>query len=187
MIRIFITETGNGYKEQHEAAYKLLFDGIKQLWGISASEEDILKGGRGKPYFREGIPVSFGISHCKGYAACAVCAAGYGDIGFDMECIREYRERTADKVFSPEEHEHILESDNTDLAYTVMWTLKESYVKYTGTGLSGHFSDVHFRLSEEGICSDSELHFFSLYKDMPIITLCSEKPLGYENVEILFV
>ena len=129
------------YRELHRAAYSLLSDAVLSRLGISVTEEDIIRGEHGKPFFRD-IPLHFGIAHCKGFA---VCAVSDDPVGIDCETKRKYSQRTAAYAFTPEECDLIASAEEPDITFTRMWTLKESYVKYTGTGLAGHFHDAVFR------------------------------------------
>ncbi|MGN0692930.1 MAG: hypothetical protein ACI4K7_11325, partial [Oscillospiraceae bacterium] len=67
MIQIFIAKCGNTHSEQHDTAYRLLFEKTEELFGYSADIKDIAFSDKGKPYFKD-IPVEFNISHCRGYA-----------------------------------------------------------------------------------------------------------------------
>lgn len=176
MIRVYIGNCGSTYKEQHAAAYEMLFESIKKLYGFSVSFKDISRTEKGKPYFPD-IPVSFNISHCKGFAAAAVTERENGEVGTDCENIRICRQNTAARAFTPAERQFILSSSDINLTYTKLWTLKESYVKYTGTGLAGHMQDISFSLDGDTvISSEKSAEFFTRMTDNgTIISLCCRK------------
>lgn len=185
MIKVFIKACGDTYGEQHSAAYEMLFDVIKQLYGVNASFDDILTSERGKPYFKD-IPLSFNISHSKGIAVSAVTERENGEVGVDCENIRIYRRNTAARVFSPEERQLIMDSSDINLAYTKLWTLKEAYVKYTGTGLAGHMRDISFSYNNgEILSSDSTAALFTWVNDgVTAVSLCCRRDQTAEFIEI---
>ena len=97
---------------------------------------------KGKPYV-DAPQFHYNISHGGDYV---VIAWGESEVGVDVEIIhRSVRwEAIARKHFTPSEQE-IVFADRTDemtLAsrFTLLWTRKESYVKYTGQGLAGALS-----------------------------------------------
>lgn len=173
MIRVYIRKCGNTHSEQHETAYGLLFDKTRELFGYDADCKDISFTDKGKPYYAD-IPVEFNISHCKGYAVCAVCGKDEGSIGVDCEIIRPFKEASMRRIFSEKEKAMIRESDTPDLLCTKLWTLKESYVKYTGTGLACHMQDISFDFDGERILSDTTLDFqCRTLGNSALVTLCS--------------
>lgn len=185
MIKVFIRACGDTYREQHSAAYEMLFDALKKLYGVNASFDGILTSERGKPYFKD-IPLSFNISHSKGIAVTAVTERVNGEVGVDCENIRICRRNTAARVFSPEERQLILNSPDINLAYTKLWTLKEAYVKYTGTGLAGHMRDISFSYNNgEIVSSDSEARLFTrISDDLTAVSLCCRRDQSAEFIEI---
>lgn len=185
MIKVFIRACGDTCGEQHSAAYEMLFDVIKQLYGVNASFDDILTSERGKPYFKD-IPLSFNISHSKGIAVSAVTESENGEVGVDCENIRIYRRNTAARVFSPEERQLIMDSSDINLAYTKLWTLKEAYVKYTGTGLAGHMRDISFSYNNgEILSSDSTAALFTRVNDgVTAVSLCCRRDQTAEFIKI---
>ena len=57
-------------------------------------------------------------------------------IGLDIECVREYDEKLAERFFSREEQDYLKFSDSRDETFTRIWTSKEAYGKYTGGGVN---------------------------------------------------
>ncbi len=86
----------------------------------------------GKPYIEELPDVHFSISHAGDYWACAI---GENEVGLDLQ---DYRKRNYEKIakrfFHPSETEWLRSHDEDD--FFLIWAMKESYVKYTGDGLS---------------------------------------------------
>jgi 4'-phosphopantetheinyl transferase len=76
------------------------------------------------------------LSHTPGLVACA--ETGIGDVGVDVEEVRAAPLDVADRFFSPPEIEALGMTpahEQSDAFYT-LWTLKESFVKARGDGLS---------------------------------------------------
>lgn len=93
-------------------------------------------GKQGKPYFCDNPEIHFSLSHSGDYA---ICSIGSHEIGNDIERVRSERERVAERYFASEELDWIC------MAQTVrereerifrIWTMKESFLKVTGRGMS---------------------------------------------------
>lgn len=89
-----------------------------------------------KPYIKNQPQIDFNISHSGEYV---VCAIDNRPIGIDIEKVKyiEYEEM-ARNFFDAREFDYIV---NQDLNYQIdrfyeIWTLKESYIKCCGQGLS---------------------------------------------------
>ncbi|MCH5197532.1 MAG: 4'-phosphopantetheinyl transferase superfamily protein [Oscillospiraceae bacterium] len=104
------------------------------------SGENVLFEENGKPYF-ENTPIKFNLSHSGNYALCAVSG---GDIGCDIEKIKEVNMKVAHRFFFKEEID-LLDSLESEAQKTEMffrlWTLKESFMKATGLGFRLGLSD----------------------------------------------
>ena len=85
----------------------------------------------GKPYL-VGNNYYFNISHSKDYAICVIAD---DEIGCDIEYIRDFNIKIAQRYFNNEEYEDILIDNSKDKFYRY-WTLKESFIKNVGLGLS---------------------------------------------------
>lgn len=132
-------------QQEHVLGRKLLDYGLRQEYALFLSEQTIGKGQYGKPYLTDCPDIHFSISHCDGMAVCGISER---TIGVDIERIRPFSERTARKVLAEEElAEGTVLSPELFFRY---WTLKESYLKAIGTGLSHPMREVIFRWDEEG-------------------------------------
>ena len=92
-------------------------------------------GENGKPVLRD-AGVYFNLSHAGDYALCAV---GAGELGCDIERIRPLRGNIAGRFFHPQEAAFIAAAPDAaekELRFFRLWTLKESFLKATGKGLS---------------------------------------------------
>ena len=116
-----------------------------QAWPELFSRGDILRYAEtGKPYVGVGSGMYVSISHSHGLCAAAVSDS---EVGVDIEYIDPNRpterlNRLAERFFSADELAYIKAgADAVDAVlperFFEVWCAKESYVKYTGDGLSG--------------------------------------------------
>lgn len=116
---------------QDQAQYvQSLAAGLLLAWvsgrGVVRSAPVLCYGPEGKPEFAEDNGLHFSLSHTDGWAFCAVSAQ---NIGFDAQAVGWYDERVAEHFFFAEE---LLNHGNRAEQFFRLWTMKESYVKYTG-------------------------------------------------------
>lgn len=162
MVQIYLAryEALRGKKKrelEHQMGKKLLAKGLEELYGIIPADENPLvfyKGEYGKPYLKDYPRIHFNISHTDGMAACGI---GDRQLGIDVEQVRPYRKRVLRKVFSEAERrrlEEIPEDEHSQYFFRI-WTLKESYVKALGCGLTISLTDISFEYSAGGtpVCS----------------------------------
>lgn len=129
---------------------------IKKHFGDDAIIEI---GDKGKPYLKN-KKGEFSVSHSGDYVLLAVSDE---KIGADIECIREINENITKKICTPEEAEFVNSSKGTDknLRLLLIWTFKEAFFKYLGTGL-GDFKTVSYFdeniKREQYICDDYVYH-----------------------------
>lgn len=115
------------------AAYMLLLYALEEEFGITVSQTTLAISNTGKPYLSSHPHIHFSLSHCEAGVACGVSNT---PIGVDIETIRKFDTNVINRVFSIAEKEILERAENPSLACTIMWTLKESWLKATGEGLS---------------------------------------------------
>lgn len=105
----------------------------------------------GKPFLEPlpgAVPLRFNISHTAGLIAIALCSTGA--VGVDVENVhaRAAPRDIADHYFAPEEAAALraLPDDEHDLRFYQLWTLKESFIKATGHGLTMPLQNFRFDL-----------------------------------------
>lgn len=104
----------------------------------------------GKPHVRDIEDFHFNVSHSGKWVVCAVDNA---PIGIDIEMIKTISLDIANRFFSKEEYMVIIKKDEQsrlDYFYS-LWTLKESYVKAIGKGLSIPFNIFTIKQGISGI------------------------------------
>lgn len=172
MIAIkFFTDipTDENFKSySHKEGIKLLQHSVKKQYNATVSNIDIAVAKNGKPYFIS-KPYKFNISHCKAFAVCAVSDR---EIGIDCESIRKCSDRVVKRCFSSGEADYLLTSKNPDFDFTLLWTLKESYGKYLGTGVKG-ICNTSFDIINGIATFDSKCDFkVKVINDKYIISCC---------------
>ena len=129
----------------------LLLDHALRRFGLR--ETDMLYGVREnkKPYFPEHPELCFNLSHSGSMALCAVSGQ---EVGCDIEAIAAPRLEVAKRSFAEREYKDILsrasESEQAELFFRY-WSLKESYMKFTGLGLALRTSAIEIRMTDGGI------------------------------------
>lgn len=126
-------------KTEHLLGRRLLEYGLKEEYGRVYDIEQI-EGG--KPYLPKAPHIHFNISHTKGIV---VCIIGKKEIGIDIEYIREAKDSLICRICSSAEKEYICEKpEDRNRRFTSIWTLKESYIKAIGKGLSFSLKEIEF-------------------------------------------
>jgi len=126
---------------------------IAKFTGNAHHKITLVFGEKGKPHIGNLTDVHFNISHSGHYVVCAVAAT---EVGIDVERVRKVNLRIAERFFSvPELHDLIMLDEESRKQYFItLWTIKESYLKAIGRGLTQHLnsftivkSDNNFRLT----------------------------------------
>lgn len=87
----------------------------------------------GKPVLDGVQGVHFNVSHSGDWV---VCVVDDNEVGIDVEEITEIDLSISDRFFCWEEHADILHAASSTNKFFEYWTLKESYIKFIGEGLS---------------------------------------------------
>jgi len=112
---------------------------VGQYLGKPDQEINLVFGEKGKPHIGNLRDVHFNISHSGHYIVCAVAPE---EIGIDVERIRKVNLRIAERFFSPSEINDLmaLEEEYRMHYFITLWTIKESYLKAIGRGLTQHLN-----------------------------------------------
>lgn len=98
---------------------------------------NIVKNDYGKPYF-DNSNIYFNISN-SGLVTVAVVADK--EIGIDIQKIK-YNEAIVNRTFTESEKQYLKNSDDKEKSFTLIWTMKESYVKMLGVGIGYGLKNV---------------------------------------------
>lgn len=137
------------HRYQHAMAEELLRQGYQELFGQNWSSGRIQYGEKGKPTDRVDPACFFNFSHCRTAVAAAV---SHCPVGVDVESFRRVRASVVKRSCSSRECAYIFSGGESSPAqaeteesfcssqqirrFLQLWTLKESYVKMTGDGIS---------------------------------------------------
>lgn len=98
----------------------------------------------GKPYCNFIDNFHFNVSHSGNWVVCAVDSV---PVGIDIEKITAIDLDISKNFFSDEEHYDLTYSSNPFDYFFTLWSLKESYIKYIGKGLSHPLNSFSMRIS----------------------------------------
>jgi 4'-phosphopantetheinyl transferase len=165
-------------RQRFVAAHLLARQALSSAAAVDPVAWRFVAGPAGKPRLADEfapLNLSFNLSHAKGIVACAVSGT---EIGVDVEPIdRRVRPlEIASRFFSPPEVAWLRASDDEvrQERFFSLWTLKESYIKAMGVGLSHALDTFGFALGDppqlafqgpEGV--EASRWYFALYEPAP--------------------
>ncbi len=123
----------------------LLLKWVLQRHGVTV--EKLSYGPNGKP---EAEGVFFNLSHSGQWV---VCAIGDTLVGCDVEEIAPVREGIAERFFTKNEVAYLnrFDGEQRQEEFFRLWTLKESYMKMTGEGMSLALDRFEYDMDEQPI------------------------------------
>lgn len=160
-------------KITRRAAYRLHVYGLLltrlracKMTGMRNDQLRFARNTHGKPFLVNG-GYHFNLSHTDG---ALVFAESDGPVGVDVEGQRKFEERLVRRFFTVEEAEYVLSGDSNTRFFEV-WTRKEAFLKYTGTGITVPLNSVD-------VLDISGVHMETLWWERYCISCCgAEKAL----------
>ena len=162
-------------KDRHSALITRAFikDLLCKYMAGEAKQWRFSKGDKGKPeLIAPPLPLRFNLSHSKDLIICAVTLDN--DIGCDVEQIHRKSDvlAIADRYFSATEIESLFSLPKSEQRsrFFDYWTLKESYIKAWGQGLSIPLDDFSFEIGDSAsqkVNNNIKLSFNAKRKDNP--------------------
>lgn len=157
---------------------------ISALTGVSEGDITVLRDQCQKPFLPH-LDLHFNLSHSGNHVACAV---GPVPLGIDLEQVRPVQNFTAicKRVFTPAEQAAIEAGPPEDVLdrFFDYWTLKESYLKALGYGLSKPLQSFSIEIDRgrsPQLIDHSEMGpwYFKLYRlgDSYRCAVCAASPL----------
>lgn len=142
----------------------------------------------GRPFLKR-LAFDFNLSHSGQWVVCAIDET---PIGIDIEEIKPIDLDIAKRTFSYNEWMHIVSSPREDRLdhFYVLWTLKESYIKNVGQGLSIPLHQISFTVNGEDIRFEnqhtSEPRYFKQYHvdDQYKLSVCAYKDNFPEGITL---
>ena len=119
------------------------------VYGLQERGMEYETGEWGKPSLKYHPEICFSLSHSGDYA---ICTIGDKPVGNDIERVKEGRLKVADRFFAKEELEWLYaarEEADRVLRMFRIWTMKETFLKAIGRGMSLSLGDFAIRMDEE--------------------------------------
>lgn len=135
----------------------------------------------GQPFFKD---IGISISHTENYAAAE--ATKLGPVGIDIENIRGFPDLVYEKFLTDNEKQWLnsLDESERNSNTTLLWSLKESYLKALGVGLRKHMSEIelskanaNFSLQDNGLDINLDLWYNINRQENYVVTRVLLKPL----------
>ncbi len=164
-------------KAEKEYGRKLLKYALFSEYGMRELP-DLLYGPHGKPYFSKKEQPYFNICHTNRQIW---LITGTGEVGIDVEEIRPIPVHLVKRVLSEEEkkqYDACLSEEEKNCLFFRFWTLKESFLKALGLGLTVPPSSISFTWDENQqiICyqniSEENWYFFQIQQNRTIVSVC---------------
>lgn len=167
MVHLYLSYS---QEKESQAAHTLLNRILEEQYGLE--QPQLCLGPQAKPFLLQGP--EFSISHSWGHIAIAISER---PVGVDVELVRPYMERLPERIFSPGELTWFQGRYATKVDFFTLWTLKESYYKFKGTGLLGFPNDTEFYQDPQGRwrLGGSSLFFHVMEEKNLLLTLCCQE------------
>ena len=131
------------HRREHLSAWLLFLYALRAEYRITElSSLQLAKHPHGKPYSVAHPELFFNLSHCQNACACVLADR---PVGIDVERKLSYKETLMRRICTEEEQALFADCQNdTERAdlLSVLWPMKESYVKRDGRGLSCRLDQV---------------------------------------------
>ncbi len=112
-------------------------------YGLDLKRMVMHRGNHIKPFFSDENAPHFSLSHS---GRVGICALHDNPIGVDVEKKRPITDALAKRIMSSDEFSTYLTSTEKIEYFFKIWTLKESYLKFNGEGITRSLSNVSFKL-----------------------------------------
>lgn len=153
----------NTLEEQRIKSMELLSYGLEEEFHVQKTDLYLDYSPLGKPSFRDYKEINMNIAHCR-HGVTVVLSRDC--VGIDIEQIKPYNVYAAKKTLDENERKRVEASVDPSKEFFRYWTLKESYIKAIGMGLSYPMKSIHIILEEEGqVSSNQKDAIFSLYEN----------------------
>lgn len=163
---------------------------LYKLFSIRNYDIHIARGAYGKPYLLSNKSIHFNISHSHNLVVCVIDSL---EVGIDVEFMRPVELCLARRFFHPSEYQKLCKVSSaayrTKLFFDI-WTMKESYIKMDGRGLSlslkAPIVDIeHLDLdSQDPILLEG--NYYTRFTPLPNYRLCvCSKSKDFSVVEII--
>lgn len=154
---------------------------LTHILGENGTSPTLVYGDNGKPYLADGSDTFFSITHSDKWVFLAVSDS---EIGIDAQAPRKVCPRLAARSTTPEELAWVKE--DTEPHFTRLWTMKEAYLKYVGTGLTLPIREVSISVPPaDGHDKQNDCYWSLLsYEGIPL-SVCSKNAIGNVCIETI--
>ena len=160
---------------------------LKHILGeYNLSFEDMYYGENGKPEIKG---IHFNLSHSEDMVVCAVSEKA---VGCDVEKVGEFRNGIAERYFTENEiaYLNLFDGEESKEEFYRLWTMKESYLKMTGEGVTIPLNQIEFLVNEniqvyrDNIACDCIIKEYNIpgYK----LTVCAKENVFADNICQIF-
>ena len=133
----------------------------------------LTKEQNGKPYLHGYPEIHFNISHSGEYAVCA--AAGI-PVGIDIQVRQPVRgKRLLERTMNAGEQEAVRDAEDSEMAFAVFWAQKESYLKWSGEGITRNLSELSME--------NAVMEEIPIEKDY-VCQVCAAVPFQWETIKL---
>ena len=119
-------------KKRFLVSEMLIMNCLKDSFSIE--EPSIISQPYNKPLIKNGNKIDFNKSYCDSSVCIAI--SDKAKIGIDCERIQPKDDNIMRYFFTPHEINYVENSPNKNLAFTLIWTRKESFIKCISSGLN---------------------------------------------------
>jgi 4'-phosphopantetheinyl transferase len=160
---------------------------VWQNFGVNPDDLNIALGKSGKPFLQSHPTIHFNISHSGHWVVVAVSGSR---VGIDVERVKKVNLGIAERFFSEREKDKLFAlpaAMQTDYFFD-LWTLKESFLKAIGTGLTKSLKSFTVEISDDRILLlDNTEKTGLLMKQLKIesgykMAVCSDRELVDEKL-----
>lgn len=179
-------------KKRSIMAELLLRHSLKKDFGITREQVQFTKNSFGKPMLKNFEQIYFNLAHSGDWVVCGVSDV---PIGIDVEINKSIDLDIAKSFFTLDEYKDIVnQPKEKQIKYFYkLWTLKESYVKAEGKGLSIPLNSFSFCISPDTIQMYegnqlSKKYCFQVFNldNFHIVAVCSKK-LSEKTISIVSI
>lgn len=147
---------------------------VEKECGISPDNLDIFTNKHGKPYIDRCHNFYFNISHSDDFLAVAY---GNREMGIDVEKLKEHDMTVAKRCFTADEYDYVCQKHlnvhigEQQYRFCRVWTMKEAYLKYRGTGISVPLNSFNVD-PVNGVVEGEDVRIVTNVIDRYMISLC---------------
>lgn len=144
---------------------------------------DIHRSGRGKPRLAQGP--EFCLSHSGELVFCAISDE---PVGADVQKLARPAQTLVQRCLSGEERRWMDIQKDPDMAFTILWSLKESYLKLDGRGIAGlRSASARLLIDPQGgaMLPEADVKLWYKVSEGYVFSLCSRYYTAPDSLEEL--